>query len=76
VNTDSLKSDLVAAGGKMTVGPGVTLFGMMTLNDMALIAGILCSLVIFVHTALKMVWDWQDRQTKRAILLQRDPANE
>lgn len=62
----------MTAGGKLTAGPGLTLFGLMTLNDLALIAGILCSLIIFVHTGLKMVWDWQDRRTKRAVRAPQD----
>lgn len=60
-----MKQDMATAGAKLAAGPGVVGVGMLTLNDLALVFGILCSLAIFIQTVLNIVWKWRDRQ-KRA----------
>lgn len=52
------------AATKLVVGPGVTLIGFLTLNDVALVAGILCSLVIAAHTSWKFWTEFQDRRAR------------
>lgn len=66
-----MKHDISVAGGKLAAGTGVSLFGVLTLNDWALIAGIACSIIIFIQTALNILWKWQDRR-KRAVRTPQD----
>lgn len=54
--------DLFVAGGKLAAGPGVAGIGLWTLNDMALFAGIVSSLIIAAHTAWKFWCDVRDRR--------------
>lgn len=51
---------------KLAVGPGITFFGLLTLNDMAVIMGILCSLMIFAHTGWTWWTEYQDRKARKA----------
>lgn len=60
-----LGREAMTAGAKLTAGPGVLAYGAWTLNDLALLIGILASAAIFIHTALKIVWDWRDRRAAR-----------
>jgi hypothetical protein len=61
-----LSSEVATVAAKMSAGPGITVFGVVTLNDAALILGMLCSLVIFAHTAWKFWCDVQDRKARKA----------
>ena len=60
-----LGREAVTAGAKLTAGPGVVVYGLWTLNDVAMLIGILASAAIFTHTVLKIVWDWRDRWARR-----------
>lgn len=51
-----------SAVGKVAVTAGPTAYGLLTLNSLALIVGILSSLAILAHTLLKIWWGYQDRQ--------------
>lgn len=59
------RRDLMLGGAKMLAGPGVAGYGLITLNDIALLLGILCSAAILIHTTLKICWDWRDRAKER-----------
>lgn len=52
------------AVAKLAVGPGAILFGYVTLNDVALIAGICCSLVIAAKTGWELWASIQDRRAR------------
>lgn len=54
-----------AAVGKIAVGAVPTAYGVVTLNHMALIVGILSSLAVLFHTLWKWWWDYQDRKARR-----------
>jgi hypothetical protein len=54
-----------AYAGKMVLGTGVSVFGALTLNDWALLCGILCSVVITLQALLNIWWKWRDRQQKQ-----------
>lgn len=54
--------DLTVAAGKLAVATGPTAYGVITLNQVGLILGILCSIAVFVQTVLTTWWRWQDRK--------------
>lgn len=58
--------------GKMAAGAGISAFGVMTLNDWALVFGMVCSVVITVQTLLNIFWKWRDRANRPT----HNPANE
>lgn len=62
----SITSEVATVAAKMSAGPGVTVFGVVTLNDAALILGMLCSLALFAHTVWKFWCDVQDRRARKA----------
>jgi hypothetical protein len=63
---DQHAKELAMAGGKITVGIGPTAYGFLTLDNLALIFGILCSLAVTGHT----LWQWwcaaKDRKARQA----------
>lgn len=61
----NISHDAAVLAGKAALGPGVAVVGVLTLNDWALIAGILCSFVITVQALLTIYWKWRDRQRDR-----------
>ncbi|MGE5566152.1 MAG: hypothetical protein ACM3YN_08360 [Parcubacteria group bacterium] len=61
----SLVNTTGESAAKLAVGPGVTVFGLLTLNDVAVIAGILCSLMIFAHTGWTWWTQYQDRKARK-----------
>lgn len=63
MNLTSAAQDTAA---RTALGPGVLLFGWLTLNDAALIAGIICSVIITLKTAIDIWHTMQDRRAKAA----------
>jgi hypothetical protein len=62
--SDHVKEALTAGGTKLAVGPGVAVVGWFSLNEWVLIAGLLSSLLIGLHTLLKIWWDIRDRKAR------------
>lgn len=56
--------DAAFVGGKIAVGLGPTSYGLVTLDSVALVLGILCSLAVLGHTLWKWWWDVRDRRTR------------
>ncbi len=63
---DEVVPHVSGAAAKLAVGPGVTAVGLFTLNDMALVMGILASLAIFLQTTWRLWTDVQDRRARKA----------
>lgn len=63
---DQHAKDIAMAGGKLTLGVVPSAYGFFTLDRVALIAGILCSLAVTGHT----LWQWwcaaKDRKARQA----------
>jgi len=51
---------------KLAIGPGLSLYGMLTLNNIALIFGIISSVIVGGHSAWKWWTDYQDRKARLA----------
>lgn len=52
-------------GVRMVIGAGVSLLGAITLDQWALLAGILCSLVVTGHTLWRGFNEWRDRAARK-----------
>ena len=63
----NLGREAVTMSAKLSAGPGVLTFGLVTVNDLAVLFGILASVVIIIHTTLKIVWDWRDRNRPKPL---------
>lgn len=55
-----------AYGTKLAIGAGVGLFGAITLDQWVMITGIICSLVITMHTLWRWAMEWRDRRVRKA----------
>lgn len=55
----------VSGAAQLAVSAGPTAYGLLTLNNLALLFGILASIAVLMNTLLNMWWSVQDRR-KRA----------
>jgi hypothetical protein len=62
----SITSEVGTVATKYAVGPGFAFFGVVTLNDLALLAGLFCSVVISAYQLWKWWCEYHDRKAKRA----------
>lgn len=58
--------EATAYGTKLAVGAGVGFFGAITLDQWVMITGILCSVVITLHTLWRWFNEWRDRRARKA----------
>lgn len=63
---DQHARELAIAGGKVAAGVGPIGYGIITLNDVALLVGIVTSLIVAAHTLWKWFHDHKDRQARAA----------
>lgn len=56
-----------SAAVKIAAGAVPTAYGIVTLNQIALIVGLLSSLAVLLHTLWKWWWDYQDRKARRDV---------
>lgn len=61
---DEHARQVAVAGGKIAAGVAPTAYGLITLNDVALIVGIITSLVVMAHTLWKWWCDHKDRRDR------------
>lgn len=61
---DEHARQLVVAGGKITAGVAPTAYGLITLNDVALLVGIFTSLIVAAHTLWRWWCDHKDRRDR------------
>lgn len=61
---DQQSRELMIAGGKIAAGAGPVGYGLITLNELALIVGILSSLVVMGHTLWRWYCDVRDRKRR------------
>ena len=55
-----------AYGTKAAIGLGVSAIGVITLDQWVMITGIICSVVITLHTLWRWFNEWRDRRAKKA----------
>lgn len=52
-------------GFKVAIGAGLSFIGALTLDQWAIITGILCSLVVTGHTVWRWINEWRDRAARK-----------
>ena len=52
---------------KLAVGPGLALAGAITLDQWVMITGIICSVVITLHTLWRWTVEWRDRRARKRL---------
>lgn len=65
MNDYNASHEVGAYGTKIAVGAGVGVLGAMTLDRVAIIAGIACSLVVTLHTLWRWWSEWSDRAARK-----------
>jgi hypothetical protein len=61
-----LHHDGLSYAAKLAVGTGISAIGALTLQDWAVVAGIICSVAVTVQTLLNIYFKLKDRRVRRA----------
>lgn len=60
---------------KLVIGAGLSFVGAITLDQWAIIVGILCSLVVTGHTLWRWANEWRDRKARLKAEASRAPES-
>lgn len=55
----------VSGAAQLALSAAPTVYGLMTLNNAALVFGILASVAVIVNTLIRLWWTVQDRRRRR-----------